>query len=237
MNKLNVALKIKAKHGYIYDFMLNNNKTAKQMAGEIGVSQATFNKIINFKWTPSDAWQTLKIVQKIEQYFNESIAILFPPCIYDKLKNNKEIAKYLQNEKVLFKDMTELELLSIQEAPAEQMLYDQDLDKYEMKNVINDVLMQLSEREERIIRKRFYEDMTLDEIATSEGVTRETIRRIEDHALRNLRSPYLSKRTKDFILSGKANPDNKIAYRDESNRFRSVEELEWHETGRLASRR
>lgn len=68
---------------------------------------------------------------------------------------------------------------------------------------LEEVLMTLGEREEKIIRMRFGigEDKTktLEEIAKIFGITRERVRQIEAKALRKLRSPNRSKRLKDFM--------------------------------------
>lgn len=48
----------------------------------------------------------------------------------------------------------------------------------------------LSEREQAILRGRFYENKTLDEIGTEHGLTRERIRQVQNQALRRLRKRF-----------------------------------------------
>ena len=68
---------------------------------------------------------------------------------------------------------------------------------------IADVLLTLTEREEKVIRLRFgLEDgksRTLEEVGQMFGVTRERIRQIEAKALRKLRHPSRSKKLKDYM--------------------------------------
>ena len=65
------------------------------------------------------------------------------------------------------------------------------------------VLHTLSERERRVIRRRFgFDDghyYTLEEVGREFGVTRERIRQIEAKALRRLKSQKRSVRIKDFL--------------------------------------
>ena len=72
-----------------------------------------------------------------------------------------------------------------------------------LKDEIDDVLLTLTEREEKVIRLRFgLEDgkaRTLEEVGQMFGVTRERIRQIEAKALRKLRHPSRSKKLKDYM--------------------------------------
>ena len=72
-----------------------------------------------------------------------------------------------------------------------------------LKDEINDILLTLTEREEKVIRLRFgLEDgkvRTLEEVGQLFGVTRERIRQIEAKALRKLRHPSRSRKLKDYL--------------------------------------
>ena len=72
-----------------------------------------------------------------------------------------------------------------------------------LKDEISEVLLTLTEREEKVIRLRFgLEDgksRTLEEVGQLFGVTRERIRQIEAKALRKLRHPSRSRKLKDYI--------------------------------------
>ena len=56
---------------------------------------------------------------------------------------------------------------------------------------IEKALSFLTDREQEILRKRFIEGKTLNEVGTSIGITRERTRQCEAKALRKLRHPYL----------------------------------------------
>ena len=72
-----------------------------------------------------------------------------------------------------------------------------------LKDEIGEVLLTLTEREEKVIRLRFgLEDgksRTLEEVGQMFGVTRERIRQIEAKALRKLRHPSRSRKLVDYL--------------------------------------
>ncbi|MNE62595.1 RNA polymerase sigma factor SigA [compost metagenome] len=72
-----------------------------------------------------------------------------------------------------------------------------------LKDEISEVLLTLTEREEKVIRLRFgLEDgksRTLEEVGQMVGVTRERIRQIEAKALRKLTHPSRSRKLKDYM--------------------------------------
>ena len=73
-----------------------------------------------------------------------------------------------------------------------------------LKEQLDEVLEQLTDREENVLRFRFGLDKngeirTLEQVGQVFGVTRERIRQIEAKALRKLRHPSRSKQLKDFL--------------------------------------
>jgi RNA polymerase primary sigma factor len=68
---------------------------------------------------------------------------------------------------------------------------------------VGDVLNELSEREQEIVRLRFGLDggqaKTLEEVGREFGVTRERIRQIEAKTLAKLRHPQRSQRLREFL--------------------------------------
>lgn len=73
-----------------------------------------------------------------------------------------------------------------------------------LKDELNEVLLELTDREEKVLRLRFGLDdgkiRTLEEVGKEFDVTRERIRQIEAKALRKLKHPSRSKRLRDFMI-------------------------------------
>ncbi len=74
-----------------------------------------------------------------------------------------------------------------------------------LKESLDDVLLELTDREEKVLRMRFglinERAKTLEEVGKEFNVTRERIRQIEAKALKKLRHPSRSKKLKDFMES------------------------------------
>lgn len=72
-----------------------------------------------------------------------------------------------------------------------------------LKDKLNEVLTELTDREERVIRLRYGLDdgrnHTLEEVGKEFGVTRERIRQIEAKAIKKLRHPARSKLLRDYL--------------------------------------
>ncbi len=72
-----------------------------------------------------------------------------------------------------------------------------------LKRELNEILSQLTDREEKVLRMRFglYDGRTrtLEEVGKEFGVTRERIRQIEAKALRKLKHPSRSKKIRDYL--------------------------------------
>jgi RNA polymerase primary sigma factor len=72
-----------------------------------------------------------------------------------------------------------------------------------LKERLEEILNSLPPREARILRLRFGLDdgktYTLEEVGEKFGLTRERIRQIENHALRQLRQPHYSRQLKDYL--------------------------------------
>ena len=76
--------------------------------------------------------------------------------------------------------------------------------KEDLRAQIFEVLDQLSEREQAVIRMRFgllddESDRTLEEIGKELNVTRERVRQIESSAIKKLKHPKVGRKLKNYI--------------------------------------
>ena len=72
----------------------------------------------------------------------------------------------------------------------------------EIKKVVSEILLMLTPREERVIRRRFgigVNDATREDIGQDFSVTRDRIRQIEATALRKLKHPSASMKMRPFL--------------------------------------
>jgi RNA polymerase primary sigma factor len=81
-----------------------------------------------------------------------------------------------------------------------------DILKDDLKSQINQILAQLNEREQAVIRMRFgllddESDRTLEEIGNELSVTRERVRQIESSAIKKLKHPNVGRNLKNYVES------------------------------------
>jgi len=82
----------------------------------------------------------------------------------------------------------------------------EDIMKADLKNQIDQILAQLNEREQAVIRMRYgllddESDRTLEEIGNELNVTRERVRQIESSAIKKLKHPKVGKNLKNYVES------------------------------------
>lgn len=73
-----------------------------------------------------------------------------------------------------------------------------ELDMFELRDALRKVLLTLTAREERVIRERFLNGKTLEEVGQTFSVTRDRIRQIQNKALQKLQRPATKELLKDF---------------------------------------
>ncbi len=178
---MEIAIVSKAKQGYIYRYMIENNMSVRELAERIGINQCEMGRVINFKWIPPRRKVKISIVERLENYFHLPIEVLFPPEL------TREIAEKLSKKHV---EIKEVEMIALQDCDTKYLSYNPEEGMgYEQKDLINKGLATLKPCEEDIIRRRFglepYDTpQTLREIAIVYGKTYQRIRQIEVRALK-----------------------------------------------------
>jgi RNA polymerase primary sigma factor len=77
--------------------------------------------------------------------------------------------------------------------------YETDFSQAEIKRIILKHLENLDLREKKVLKARYWLEMTLDEISEAMKVSRERIRQIEAKAMRKLRLSFQKSKENDFI--------------------------------------
>ena len=120
----------------------------------------------------------------------------------EMLENKPGLAFYLEN-------FPGKELLDLSEDAFNELVYYTSITRMERKaeiaqEMIDEVLMELTEREQRVLQLRFGllggGPITLEEIGKEFGLTGERIRQIEGKALRKLRHPTRSRKLRNLLL-------------------------------------
>ena len=127
----------------------------------------------------------LEVIGTYNKDFDKEKYKYITPCMYisDSTRENLTYKDFFEDEGAMSPD----------DYAANELLKDE----------LNDVLLELTDREEKVLRLRFGLDdgrtRTLEEVGREFNVTRERIRQIEAKALRKLKHPSRSKRLKDFL--------------------------------------
>ena len=80
-----------------------------------------------------------------------------------------------------------------------EQYYLTDFDKNERTTEINKSLLTLTDRQQKIIERRFYENETRESIAKDLGISIPRVMQIEENALRTLRHPTRSDNLKIYL--------------------------------------
>ena len=141
---------IRLRHGYIHRYLTEHQMSRDQLAKEIGISQATFVKILNFKWLPYNQWKTKLVVQKLEKFFNRPIEVLFPPELTQDIADmlSKKITKFYEVDLVSLTDIDPKYLITNENDSVEE---DERLP------ILDEVMDTLTERERKVILERLQE--------------------------------------------------------------------------------
>ncbi len=89
------------------------------------------------------------------------------------------------------------------------------IENQERTKLVDEALATLTEREEKVLRMRFHEEMTLDDVGKALGVTRERVRVVEHKAMQKLRHPS---RASKLIDESEMSERNKAEYKSRMRR-------------------
>jgi len=174
---------------------IENGEPEKRVLQELNINQNEFRRIL---WDKK---------LSIDNYEGDGIPSYYIPILTPEEKLFCEIFSITRVE-------VEGEFYAIMDRNSEMFPSD-------LKETFPIVLSTLAEREQMVIKEKYYEDKTFEEIAKPYHVTRERIRQIESKALRKLRHPS----RKNILLNGKAVYDAEMELRElhSQNELRIIE--------------
>ena len=132
-------------------------------------------------------------------------------CVRTKAKNQIEFdRRIMSGDQDTMKEVFDAKRTFVQPSMAPSA--DGRADAMSVRNLVRGVLGTLTEREQEVIRLRFGLDdsypRTLEEVASTVGVTRERVRQIEAKALRKLRHPFRIKRLREAFSPSVLRPED-----------------------------
>jgi hypothetical protein len=151
---MRIALSIKAKNGYIYQYMKEHGLNAQQMAKEIKISLSTLREMLNFKWSyltinrnhifrKGLSPRKSKVITKVEEFFQLPISEICPKPVD---------CEALQQEHVIVKNV---DLLSLNDIKPYELTYDPSEPEIVVIKAVHDILGTLTPHEEQVLRLTF----------------------------------------------------------------------------------
>lgn len=143
---MEIAFSIKAKHGYIYRYLQENNMSAKELSKQIGLSEQTMGKLINFVWAPGRDCDT---IDKLEAYFKIPFEQLFPEPLV------AAIEKKLGRKRTVYKEIDFVSLEGLDERHLiDYLTPESEIIEREIGEERMELFSTLSPREEKVLRLR-----------------------------------------------------------------------------------
>jgi len=146
-------------------------RTFKALARDAGVSLTTMQNILTGRVGPIDNDGSIRdFVHRLAECLNCLPEQMFAPECFEQPAEAETVD-----------EVTPEVVASVQQA----------------RDTVASLFRYLTPREERIIRMRFVQECTLEDVATAFGVTRERVRTIEAKALHKMRNPRIAIKCRD----------------------------------------
>lgn len=103
---MDIALEIKAKHGFLYKYLKNHNMTIQDLADGLGISYQSLCDYISFRRVPAPG---KTVATKFENYFHVTFDMIFPPELTKKssinLRPKRIVYQTIDNERLSYDDI------------------------------------------------------------------------------------------------------------------------------------
>lgn len=151
-------------------------KSVKELSRRSGVSLGAIHNYINFKLSPrrqDGSWRDN--IRPLCHALAAEPDDVFPDHLNYEIETNS--IEQFSNAALLRGDMPR------------QLMPSDEVNHCDRMAILNEVLSTLTDREQDVLKKRFYEGLSLEEVGKRHRMTRERVRQIEQKALRKMRNP------------------------------------------------
>lgn len=188
-----IGVVARLKHGDFLRALEERGWNQTQGAEFLGISVTFFCKMINMQWVPVRKLSK-KFEMKLLKLTGKLVEDLWPETVFTKdFLDRPKVVKAVFETSI--RQLTASSILQLTASP-EDILQEKGLEKK-----IAEVLGKITLREERVLRKRFFDDKGLEEIGKELAITPERVRQIEMRALRKLRHPIHVRKLRPFLKS------------------------------------
>lgn len=189
-----IGLEVKAKHGALLAALEKRRWNQRQGAEFLGIDQTNFSKLINMEKVPRKISEELEI--KLFELTGQTSDELWPEEIFTEeflasSKHSRDIRE------VPVHLLTAAGAIPALPPPTPEEVYEHG----ELADALRKALEGLSPRAQHVIRGRFIEEKTLNEIGEEIGVSPSRVQQIEMKALKTLRKPSPAMRRVRKLIS------------------------------------
>lgn len=189
-DQFNVAIVSRMKHGDLFKAMKARGWNQTQTAEFLGISISSFGGMINLKQLPKT------VPDRVNQKFVELTGKMYEDLFPEELRNSKFISA--EKEAVIYADIP-MPLLLQGFIPKQLASPEEVFEEREFIEKLDEMLDTLPGKEAEVLRMRFFEDKTAEEIAAKVGYSPKYINQVENRALRHMRHPSRSRPLKAYV--------------------------------------
>jgi len=192
-DKFRIGFKARLKHGVLLEALAKMGWNQSRAAKYFGVSPSVFGHWINLQGIPANLTEAQ--VAKFVELTGQLPEQLWPEYVRSRdfldAPKTFEVVKDVDARRMLAALQFRRELSA---APPDELF-----EKKELKRVFGQLFHELPPKIAEVLRRRFYDDETLEEVGKAMNVSGGRIRKLEAWGLRSLRHPSRSRKLRSFF--------------------------------------
>ena len=197
-SEFGIRLETRIKNSALVNAREQLGLTVKEAAEKMKV---TYSSLINYeglKLYPSE-----KKKKKVCNFYRRKGIFLLEEDVFpDKLRTVKAQKKYIAERTIPRENLLPIHTVSERLLPAVSPETEEELDSESLRDALNGYIEQLTETQQKVLKMRYEEGMTLKETAKALGKKcPESIRIIERRAMQKLRHPCRANKLAEFLYA------------------------------------